>query len=248
MRKRKFRANVMMHRPYRTLLLLLLLPTAFVRAQDLEYKMELGAALGPSVYLGDVSSSPLKHMSLMGGVLARRNFNQRMVLKGNLALGHIAGSSKGYFIPSDAGSEDATGGIPVEVDFKRNLLDIGAQFEFSFWGYGRGQSYKGLSPITPYLTAGAGLTLALGGGNTHAALNIPLGIGLKYKMKPRLNIGAEWTVRFTTSDRLDVTDKSPQLQSPYGVPSSGFKNKDCYSFLMFFITYDMCPKYRKCNN
>lgn len=238
-----------MYRIPQTLLLLMLsiLPS-LVKAQDLEYKMELGGALGPSFYLGDVSSAPFKHMSMMGGVLARRNFNQRMVLKGNLALGHIAGSSKGYFIPIDAESESAAGGMPVKVDFKRNLLDLGAQFEFSFWGYGIGYSYKGLSPITPYLTAGLGFTLALGGGNTHLALNTPLGIGVKYKVKPRINVGAEWTVRFTTSDRLDVTKQSPQLESPYGVPSSGFKNKDCYSFLMFFITYDLCPKYRKCNN
>ena len=227
---------------------MLLSLTSWLRAQDLEYKMELGGTLGTSAYLGDVSSSPFKHMSLMGGVLARRNFNQRMVLKGNLAMGHISGSSKGYFIPTDAGSLDAAGGERIEVDFKRNLLDLGAQFEFSFWGYGRGASYKGLSPITPYLTAGLGLTLAFGGGNVNAALNTPVGVGLKYKVKPRINIGAEWTVRFTTSDRLDVTRQSSQLKDPYGIPSSGFKNKDCYSFLMFFVTYDLCPKYRKCNN
>ena len=227
---------------------MLLSLTSWLRAQDLEYKMELGGALGTSAYLGDVSSSPFKHMSLMGGVLARRNFNQRMVLKGNLAMGHISGSSKGYFIPTDAGSLDAAGGERIEVDFKRNLLDLGAQFEFSFWGYGRGASYKGLSPITPYLTAGLGLTLAFGGGHVNAALNMPVGVGLKYKVKPRINIGAEWTVRFTTSDRLDVTRQSSQLKGPYGIPSSGFKNKDCYSFLMFFVTYDLCPKYRKCNN
>ena len=227
---------------------MLLSLTSWLRAQDLEYKMELGGALGTSAYLGDVSSSPFKHMSLMGGVLARRNFNQRMVLKGNLAMGHISGSSKGYFSPTDAGSLDAAGGERIEVDFKRNLLDLGAQFEFSFWGYGRGASYKGLSPITPYLTAGLGLTLAFGGGHVNAALNMPVGVGLKYKVKPRINIGAEWTVRFTTSDRLDVTRQSSQLKGPYGIPSSGFKNKDCYSFLMFFVTYDLCPKYRKCNN
>ena len=227
---------------------MLLSLTSWLRAQDLEYKMELGGALGTSAYLGDVSSSPFKHMSLMGGVLARRNFHQRMVLKGNLAMGHISGSSKGYFIPTDAGSLNAAGGERIEVDFKRNLLDLGAQFEFSFWGYGRGASYKGLSPITPYLTAGLGLTLAFGGGNVNAALNSSVGVGLKYKVKPRINIGAEWTVRFTTSDRLDVTRQSSQLKGPYGIPSSGFKNKDCYSFLMFFVTYDLCPKYRECNN
>ena len=55
---------------HRTWLLLMLLSlTSWLRAQDLEYKMELGGALGTSAYLGDVSSSPFKHMSLMGGCL-----------------------------------------------------------------------------------------------------------------------------------------------------------------------------------
>lgn len=217
-------------------------------AQELEYQMELGGALGPSFYLGDVSSAPFKHTSVMGGVVARRVFNPRMVLKGDLAFGHISGNSDGYYIPVNAASETVDGGLPTQVSFKRNLIDLGAQFEFNFWGYGTGEGYKGNSRITPYVTAGVGFTLALGGGSTNFALNAPIGAGVKYKLKPRVNVGAEWTVRFTTTDKLDVTNTSRQLDAPYAIQSSGFKNKDCYSFLMLFITYDMCPKYRKCNN
>lgn len=233
---------------YTLLLFVLLLLTTTVKAQELEYQMELGGALGPSFYLGDVSSAPFKHTSVMGGVVARRVFNPRMVLKGDLAVGHISGNSKGYFIPTNAESETVDGGVPTEVSFKKNLIDLGAQFEFNFWGYGTGEGYKGLSRFTPYVTAGLGFTLALGGGHTSFALNAPVGAGVKYKLKPRVNVGAEWTVRFTTSDKLDVTNTSLQLDSPYGVHSVGLKNKDCYSFLMLFITYDLCPKYRKCNN
>jgi hypothetical protein len=79
-------------------------------------------------------------------------------------------------------------------------------------------------------------------------MNIPVGIGVKYKLKPRVNLGFEWTVRFSTTDKLDATPTGTQLKDPYGIKSGMFKNKDCYSFAMFFITYDMFPKYRKCNN
>lgn len=218
------------------------------QAQELEYQLELGAAMGPSFYLGDISSTPFKHTSAMGGVIARRILNPRMVVKGDLAVGHISGDSKGWYIPTDAENKVPEGGLPTHVSFKRNLIDLGAQFEFNFWGYGTGEGYKGHSRITPYVTAGLGFTLALGGGNTNFALNTPVGAGVKYKVKPRVNVGAEWTVRFSTTDKLDVTKNSTQLDAPYGIHSVGFKNKDCYSFLMLFITYDLCPKYRKCNN
>lgn len=216
--------------------------------QDLEYQLELGGALGTCFYTGDASSAPFKHTSAMGGVLARRVLNPRMVVKGDLAIGHISGSTEGIFIPADATSLTPEGGELVRLKFKRNLIDLGAQFEFNFWGYGLEGGYKGHSPITPYATAGVGFTLAFGGGGANLALNAPIGLGVKYKLMPRVNVGAEWTMRFTTTDKLDVTNTSTQLEHPYGVESAGFKNKDCYSFLMLFVTYDLCPKYRKCNN
>ncbi len=228
------------------MLTLLMLPLTMV-AQELEYKLELGACLGTDFYLGDVSSKPFKHPGAIGGVVARRVFNPRMVLKGNLAVGHISGSSDGFFIPTDATDKSPAGGVPTTVSFSRNLVDFGAQFEFNFWGYGEGGGYKQHSRITPYAVAGAGFTLATKGG-TDFAFNVPLGAGVKYKIAHRLNVGAEWTVRFTTSDKLDAPNTAPQLNQPYNIQSSGFKNKDCYSCLMFFITYDLCPKYRKCNN
>ena len=81
------------------------------------------------------------------------------------------------------------------------------------------------------------------------AANIPLGLGLKYKVVSRLNVGCELSFRFTTTDKLDVTDRTaPVLDDPYGIKSGALKNKDSYSFLSIFVTYDLSPKYRKCNN
>ena len=229
--------------------LLLLLCCAYAHSEDLEYKMEMGAGAGACFYLGDANSTPYAHMSGMGGFVARWVFNPRMVIKGNLAVGHISGPSEGRFIPADASSQSAAGGQPAVVHFSRNLVDFGAQFEFNFWGDGRGGGYKDNSPITPYALAGIGLTLAVGGAGTRAALNLPVGVGVKYKVKPRWNVGLEWTMRFTTSDELDAAVGSQtQLVHPYGVKSVGLKNKDCYSFTMLYVTYDMFARLRKCNN
>lgn len=227
---------------------LLLLCLGHVRAQGVEYQMEIGGGGGACFYLGDANSTPFAHMSGMGSLLVRRLFNPRMGLKGNLAFGHIKGNSEGYFIPENATSQTPEGGVPTTVHFTRNLVDVGVQFEMNFWGYGRGGGYKENSPITPYAVAGVGLTMALGGAGTRGALNLPIGVGVKYKVLPRLNIGLEWTMRFSTCDELDVAKDQPQLFQPYGIKSVGLKNKDCYSFTMLFVTYDISPKYRKCNN
>lgn len=231
-----------------TLLMVVLLPVCAMGDDDLEYKLEVGGGLGPCFYMGDANTTPFGNLSIMGGAMVRRVFNPRMVLKTNLAMGHVHGNSKGLFIPTDAYTPGPEGGNPTSVSFKRSLLDVGAQFEFNFWGYGMDKGYKGFSRITPYITMGAGLTMAMGGGGVNAGLNIPVGVGIKYKAAPRVNIGAEWTFRFTTSDKLDWRKSQPQLSDPYNTRSAWFKNKDSYSFLWLFVTYDMCPKLRRCNN
>ncbi len=234
------------------LILSALLRGGGLHAQDsdeLEYRMELGAGMGTCFYLGDANRMPFAGLSGMGGVLVRRIFNPRMCVKGNLSMGHIRGNSNGYFLPTDPNSGTSEGGIPCEVSFSRNVVDAGAQFEMNFWGYGMSGGYKGHSRITPYALAGAGITIGMGGGGgTCGALSLPVGVGVKYKMRQRLNIGLEWTMRFTTSDDLDNTGKSTTLAHPYGIKSVGLKNKDCYSFTMVYVTYDLSPIYRKCNN
>lgn len=231
------------------ILLLALVPLSMMaNDDDLEYKLEVGGGLGPCFYIGDANHTPFAKMSAMGGVMVRRVFNPRMVLKSNLAMGNVYGNSKGTFIPTDSNTPGAEGGVPTTVHFKRNLMDLGAQFEFNFWGYGMDKGYKGFSRITPYITLGVGATLIFGGGGVNAGMNFPMGLGVKYKACPRVNIGAEWTFRYTTSDKLDWRKSAPQLSEPYNTESTFFKNKDSYSFFWLFITYDMCPKLRRCNN
>lgn len=221
--------------------LLLLLPTCVVSAQELEYNMELGGMAGGSFYMGDANytMSP-KDVAMMGGVLARYNINPRMAIKGDLAVGRIKGTTLGMDNKFPGGEHS---------EFSRNVYELGAQFEYNFFAYGTGAGYKDSRRLAPYLLGGLGLTYASKPANHVVAMNIPLGIGVKYKVAKRINVGAEWTVRFTTSDRLDVVNvEGLQLNDPYGIKSKGLKNKDSYSWMMLYVSYDMFPKYRKCNN
>ena len=234
-----------------TILTLFAAQTAQAQVGELlEYQQEIGGGLGVSSYWGDAGGGLFKNPGFLGTLLWRRNLNPRMTIKTNLGFGHISGDTKGIFIPEDPLSETPEGGATaMDIHFSRSLMDVGAQFEFNFLGYGLGAAYKGVSRWTPYLMAGVGATIAFGNGAPAAGgMTIPLGFGFRYKLLPRLNIGLEWSFNFTTCDRLDDTAGMTHLNDPYGIESGMFKNKDCYTKTFLFVTYDISPKYRKCNN
>lgn len=218
----------------------LLCTASALHADDLEYRFEVGGMLGGSSYYGDANySSLLKGTGFMGGFVGRYNINPRMAVKANLAIANISGSTAD-------GDNRFPGG---EAEFSRAIYDLGAQFECNFFAYGSGASYKGTRRLVPYISAGLGFTFAPEPAENVFTVNIPVGVGVKYKFAPRWNVGCELSFRFTASDKLDVTNETaPILNDPYGIKSSGLKNKDSYSFLSISVTYDISPRYRRCNN
>lgn len=210
------------------------------RAEGLEYRYELGAMLGMSGYYGDANYHvPFKNANLMGGVLWRYNINPRMAIKADFAVAGISGNTANFDNRFPGGG----------VEFSRTLYELGAQFEYNFLAYGDGAGYKKTRRVAPYIFAGVGVTYAPKPAQHLFSANLPVGLGVKCKVMPRLNVGCEMSFRFTNSDKLDATDKTaPLLDDPYGVKSGWLKNKDSYSFLTIFVTYDLSPKYRKCNN
>lgn len=210
------------------------------RADGLEYRYEVGATVGACTYYGDANYlSPLDNFNVMGGALFRYNINPRMAVKANAVISRISGktASSGNTFP---------GG---DVEFGRMLYELGAQYECHFFAYGDGSGYKRSHRVAPYILAGLGVTYTPAPAKHVFTPNIPVGIGLKYKVMPRLNVGCELSYRFTFSDNLDVTRRAGTvLDDPYGIDSGIMKNKDGYSFLSLFVTYDLSPKYRKCNN
>lgn len=211
-----------------------------VRAEGLEYRYEVGAMVGASSYYGDANYHiPFKNINVMGGLLWRYNINPRMAVKADFAVAGISGNTANFDNRFPGGG----------VEFSRTIYELGGQFEYNFLAYGDGAGYKKTHRVVPYIFAGLGLTYAPKPAKHVFAANMPVGLGVKYKVIPRLNLGCELSFRFTHSDNLDVTDKTkPILSDPYGIKSGWLKNKDNYSFLSIFVTYDLSPKYRKCNN
>ncbi len=209
---------------------LLLAPPA--RAQELEYALELGAMAGGSFYLGDANYSSLyKRTKAAAGLMGRYNFDPRKALKFNVACGGISGDA---LLQDNRYPESAE----TEWAFDKSVVDVGCQFELSFWGYGLHAGYKGHRRLTPYVQLGLGATAC----GDVLTMNVPVGAGVKYKLGERWNVGVDWSMRFSLSDKLDG------IADPYNIASGFLKNKDTYCFTMLYLSYDLCPKYRKCNN
>ena len=203
---------------------------------DVEYRAEIGGGVGLVAYEGDLNGSILKGQQPIFTVVARRIFNPYMGLKLTGSYGKIKGSSANTetYYP-----ELAT----APFEFNNNLVDVSLTYEYNFWPYGTGRDYRGAKRLTPFVFAGIGMTYAGGDGESAFTGNIPLGLGVKYKIGDRLNLGVEWTMHFSLSDKLD------NLADPYLVKSKGaFKNKDCYSPLMITLTYSFMAKCRTCHN
>lgn len=217
-------------------LLLLMLPVTLSAQGDVEYRMEVGAGAGLLNYLGDYNGNIFKCSQPMASLIARRIINPYHGFKFALGAGKLKGSSK-----NDESYYPGTQETPYE--FSNTAIDLSATYEYNFWPYGTGRDYRGAKRLTPHIAIGLGLTFATAKPKNVFTANLPLGVGVKYKLADRLNLGVEWLVHFSLSDKLDG---SPD---PYSIKSSGmFKNTDCYSALQVSVTYSFMAKCRTCHN
>ena len=219
-----------------TLLLLMLAAMLNMNAQtDDEYLMEIGGGVGFLGYLGDYDNVLTRDLQPMATLLVRRNLNPYMGLRLAASFGKLKGDERDVktVYPS-------TGVTPYS--FSRTLTDVSLTYEYNFWPYGTGHDYYGAKRLTPFVFLGLGGTYAGGDGSSVFTANVPIGLGLKYKVGQRMNVGVEWAMHFSMSDKLDGRN------APYGITSSGmFKNTDCYSVLQLTLSYSFMPKCTTCN-
>ena len=216
--------------------LIFFMPVAAIAQSDVEYLMEVGGGLGLVSYEGDYNDSPLKGQQPMMSLLVRRMINPYHGFRARLGFGKLKGSSDNVetYYPGKA---------ETPYSFSNTMADLSTTYEYNFWPYGTGRDYRGAKRLTPFVFGGLGATFVKADKENVFTANIPLGVGVKYKLADRLNLGVEWGVHFTLSDKLDGSE------DPYGIKSSGaFKNTDCYSALQVTLTYSFMAKCRTCHN
>lgn len=219
-----------------TILIALMALTQSATAQDdPEYRLEVGAGVGMTGYLGDFNGNLTKKLQPMVSLSGRYVFNPWMALRLNLGYGKMKGSSSDVDTYYPDYAEEA-------YKFDNTLYDMAVTYEYNFMPYGTGWDYRGAKRFTPFVFGGIGLAYADTPEKGRLAFNIPIGAGVKYKLGERVNLGLEWSMHFTQSDWLDG------VKDPYYIKSSGlFKNTDCYSALQLTLTYSFSPKCVNCN-
>ncbi|RYG46772.1 MAG: hypothetical protein EOO01_15755, partial [Chitinophagaceae bacterium] len=202
---------------------------------------EIGLSLGAGHYFGDLNTQArINRPKLAVGAFFRKQFGNYVGMRVSAHYTQL-----GY---SDIYTKDNEYQRRRNLSFNSNIFELAVQGDFNFFKFLPGDPYHS---FTPYVTIGAGVfsydpyaylnkqkiflrSLATEGQglaeypdrkpyNT-MAFAFPLGVGVKYAINDRINVGAEITHRFTTTDYLDDVsttyigaDKFPLL--PDGSPS-----------------------------
>lgn len=199
------------------------------------YKFDIGAGIGMSGYLGDANESNMfAHPGMALNASFRYLVNTRWAFRGLLTAASLSGTT------ADMDNVLPEGKV---YDFKSWVYDLGARAEFNFFNYGIGESYKQLSRISPYLSLGLGVAMSRTGGDNFVAMTLPMGFGVKFKLRPRVNLGMEFTMTKVFGDHLD----SSELKDLYKIKSSFLKNTDWYSTLAVSISYEFGERCVTCH-
>lgn len=186
---------------------------------------EFGISAGAAHYFGDLN--PRAHLNrpkMAFGVFFRKQFGNYVALR---VGGHFA--QLGY---SDVYNKQNEFEQRRNLSFNTNVWELALQGDFNFFKFVPGNAdFR----YTPYITLGAGVfsydpyayyqgqkvflrPLGTEGQGTAAypdrkpygtmAVCFPLGIGIKYNLNPKMNIGFEIVYRFTTTDYIDDVSKT----------------------------------------
>lgn len=220
-------------RLFLTAMTLIASSAAMSYAQTPLYKWDLGVQAGLCGYEGDIARGWFYNTpGAQGAATLRYLADARWALRSSLRAMTVKASSAGdkNFYPDNA-----------VYSFRSGIYSLELGGEYNFVPYGEGESYKQLHRLTPYLTAGVGIALSRTDHQTTAAFEIPFGVGVKYRLRPRLTLSAELTFVKTLTDRID------RIGDLYGINSSFLKNTDWLSTLSIGISYEFAERCIACH-
>jgi Domain of unknown function (DUF6089) len=207
---------------------------AFAQQQSTVQEGEVGFSAGAAHYFGDLNPKlRLNRPKVAFGIFARKQFGDYVAVR---LSGHFA--QLGY---SDIYNTYNTFMHTRNLSFNTNIWEFGAQGDFNFFKFIPGDLYKRYSP---YITFGIGLfnydpytyyqgqkvflrplgtegqaSAAYPGRKPYSTMAVcfPIGVGYKYSLNSKVNIGFEVVYRFTTTDYID--DVSTTYAGPAAFPA-----------------------------
>jgi hypothetical protein len=177
---------------------LLFLNFIFLSFYSAAQRYEVGAAIGGGNYLGDLNPTfRPENYRLAGGVFGRYNFSQVVSTKLFVNGVQAKGSDRFYEDPYP----QARG-----ANFIRTVLEFGGQVEYNFFNY---RDEKSRRKWTPYFLVGiGGMYMFDQEERSRNKANrfqpiIPTGVGFRYILGGKWNLGLELGARKTFTDYFD---------------------------------------------
>jgi hypothetical protein len=184
----------------------------------------LGAMAGITTYWGDFNNTRIiANPDIMAGALLRYSFNDYYNLRLNAAGGFLRGDPAAY---GGASIEQSINKTPQP--FRKFFFDVDLRFEVGFLPYNPFGD-KGRLRFTPYFAVGAGIFYS----KNEPHLQLPLALGIKYRLTYRWTLGLEWVVAKTFTDDIDDWENiRPQN-------ASFFMNNDWVTHLSINLVYQL---------
>lgn len=209
---------------------------------------ELGISAGAAHYFGDLNTrARLNRPKLALGAFFRKQFGNYIGVRVGAHFARV-----GY---SDIYNEQNDYQRRRNLSFNSNIFELALQGDFNFFKFTPGDPEHN---FTPYVTLGAGIfsydpyaylnnqkiflrPLGTEGQGSSAypnrkpystmAICFPVGVGVKYALTERMNIGIEISHRFTNTDYLDDVSTTyigsdKFLPMPDGTPSVAQRMQD----------------------
>ena len=194
--------------------------TAHAQYESVVQQGEFGITAGAAHYFGDLNTSAnFNRPKVAFGVFFRKQFGNYIGLRVGANYARV-----GY---SDIYNDDNEFQRRRNLSFNSNIFELALQGDFNFFKFVPDDPYHA---FTPYVTLGVGVfsydpfaylddqkvflrPLGTEGQGTAAypdrkpyntmAFCMPFGVGVKYALNNRMNIGFEVLYRFTNTDYLD---------------------------------------------
>jgi hypothetical protein len=227
---------VMKKKAFLTILTLLLLSVSATRAQE---NIGVGGMAGTSFYLGDLNPSlPFYKPGVYIGGFVVYSFTEYYGLQVNMGGGNFRGIAPSdpesflddYRLMANTPNQKAT-------SFNQAYLHLDVRFEMGFLPYDALDYKDGRNNFSPYYAFGAGFTYC----NGSPFVQIPIAVGVKYRIAYRFTLGAEWVFCKTFNDHLDGWEN---IHPTSALPP--LSNSDWISYFGLHFTYqlgtkELCP-------
>jgi hypothetical protein len=265
------------------LIVLLFSANSFAQPQSIVQEGEFGIGVGAGHYFGDLNTrAKLNRPKIAAGIFFRKNFGNYIAVRAAANFAQL-----GY---SDIYNTHNSVMLQRNLSFNTNIWELALMGDFNFFNFMPGDPEFN---YTPYITLGVGVfsydpfamlqgqkyflrPLGTEGQNDTSgkskpygsmAVCIPFGVGIKYAINERTNIGFEIVHRFTTTDYIDdvstvypdpaifpplpngdpspaalLSDRSYEYGTPIGTKGKqrGIStNKDQYVTGLIYITFNL---------